>query len=94
MNWDPILVVNLLLCIIILFFAGKDYKKNKVSSVLMVGIAFGLFGVSHLANLLGIAKNGIIPGLLIAVRTAAYLLVLWAIFKFGKTAENRKSDGQ
>ncbi len=86
------LVVNLILCIIILFFAYRNYTKTKSKSVLMVGTAFGLFGVSHLSNLLGIQKTGIIPELLIGIRTAAYLLVLWAIFSFGKATENKAAE--
>ncbi len=86
------LVVNLVLCIIILSFACKNYKKTKSKSVLLIGTAFGLFGVSHLSNLLGIQKTGIIPELLIGIRTAAYLLVLWAIFNFGKATENKTEE--
>ena len=49
---DPIYVVNLTLCIIILLLGVFGYRKGNTVS-LYVGAAFGLFGFSHLSTILG-----------------------------------------
>jgi len=82
--WDPIRLVNLGLCIIILIYGFKNYKKDKNELSFYIGIAFGLFGISHLALSFGASKSSLITDLLIAVRTAAYLTVLFALYKFGR----------
>jgi len=84
MTWDPIYTVNLILCIIILIFGILAKKKAGTPFPLYIGIAFGLFGLSHLATLLGLKADLKIP--LIVVRICAYLLVTFAVYKmaFGK----------
>jgi hypothetical protein len=77
--WDPITVVNLVLCIIILVFAVVGYRRSGKTFPLYIGIAFGLFGLSHLATLLGLKDS--LSGVLILVRTLAYLLVAFALYK-------------
>jgi uncharacterized membrane protein (UPF0136 family) len=83
MAWDPIVTVNLVLCIVIFALGIWGYTKKKSDVSLYVGIAFGLFGVSHLVTLLGLAGGLQAP--LIAVRLIAYLLVVfalcWMLFK-------------
>lgn len=78
-NWDPIYAVNLVLCIIILILGYWGYKKSKSSVPLYIGIAFGLFGVSHLSILLGL-KDTLGP-VLILIRLLAYLIVIYALYK-------------
>ena len=77
--WDPITAVNLVLSVIILVLGYWGYKKSNDNVSLYVGIAFGLFGVSHLATLLGLAQN--LVSLLIIIRTLAYLIVIFAVYK-------------
>ncbi len=77
--WDPTTTVNLVLCIIILIFAVIGYRRSGEVFPLYIGIAFGLFGLSHLAMLLG-AKDSL-AGVLIVVRTLAYLLVAFALYR-------------
>lgn len=77
--WDPVTTVNLVLCIIILVFGIVGYRRSGEAFPLYTGIAFGLFGLSHLATLLG-AKDSL-AGLLIVVRTLAYLLVAFALYR-------------
>jgi uncharacterized membrane protein (UPF0136 family) len=77
--WDPITTVNLVLCIIILALGIIGYRRSGKAFPLYVGIAFGLFGVSHLLTILGLKEE--LAGLLIAVRTAAYLLVVFALYR-------------
>jgi hypothetical protein len=45
--------------------------------ILLVACAFGLFGISHLASLLGLTGQFNTP--LIVIRVAAYLLVTCAV---------------
>jgi len=74
---DPILVVNLVLCVIILAFGVVGYKRTGRVLPLLVGVAFGLFGVSHLATILGYKAALETP--LIVVRTLGYLIVAFTL---------------
>jgi hypothetical protein len=77
--WDPITTINLLLCIVILVFGIIGYRRSGKAFPLYIGIAFGLFGLSHLLTILGFKDS--LSALLIAVRTAAYLLVAFALYR-------------
>lgn len=81
-NWDPITVVNLVLCIFIVVWGIEGYLKHKSKTSLFIGIAFGLFGLSHLATILG--WKDILQVLLILIRTVAYLLVVYTLYTFAK----------
>lgn len=76
---DPVYIVNLILCLMILFLGVFGYIKKHNSASLYVGIAFGLFSVAHLATILGLKAD--IEFFLIAVRTIAYFLVGFALYK-------------
>lgn len=78
MHTDPIVLVNLLLCVIILTMGIVENSKSKTHLPLYVGIAFGLFGVSHLMNLLGLAAS--LSLLLIIIRIVAYALVIFSLY--------------
>jgi len=45
---DPILLKNLCLCAVILLLGYLVYRKRDSISALFIGIAFGMFGLSHL----------------------------------------------
>lgn len=77
-TWDTMTFINLLLCIVILIFGILGYQRSKSRVVLYVGCAFGLFGLSHLATLLGLKDA--LNAVLIVVRTAAYLIVAYALY--------------
>jgi uncharacterized membrane protein (UPF0136 family) len=77
-HWDTLTFVNLILCIVILVFGIISYQRTKSRVTLYVGIAFGLFGLTHLATLLGM--NITLNTALIVVRTLAYLLVTYALY--------------
>jgi uncharacterized membrane protein (UPF0136 family) len=70
--------INLILCIVILVFGIVGWQRSKNRVVLYVGTAFGLFGLSHLANLLGLGTT--LNVVLIVIQTLAYLLVTYALF--------------
>lgn len=76
---DPILAVNLVLCIIILLLGYTGYKNSQDHMPLHIGIAFGLFGASHLLSLLGFKEK--LAGALIAIRILAYLLVIFTLHR-------------
>lgn len=80
--WDPTTIVNLVLCIVILILGYYGYKKSKNKTVLYVGLAFALFGISHLVAVLGYKTA--LEYVLVAVRTVAYLLVAFALYKVFK----------
>lgn len=77
-EWDPIIFVNLVLCIIIVIMGYLSYHKSRNHLPLYVAAAFGLFGVSHAATLLGLKNILTIP--LIIDRTLAYILIIVALF--------------
>ncbi|MCJ7433066.1 MAG: hypothetical protein MUO77_06220 [Anaerolineales bacterium] len=77
-SWDTMTFINLILCIVILIFGMMGYQRSKSRVVLYVGVAFGLFGLSHLATLFGLKES--LGTILIIIRTAAYLLVTYALF--------------
>lgn len=77
--WDPIYIINLVLCVIILIFGLTGWRRSEKSFPLYIGIAFGLFGLSHLATILGLKSTLEIP--LIVVRTLAYLIVVFTVYK-------------
>jgi uncharacterized membrane protein (UPF0136 family) len=73
--------VNLVLTIIILALGIWAYIRQRSIGALLVGIAFGLFAVSHLLTLLGLATT--FTNLLIAIRILGYLTALVAVFRIG-----------
>jgi hypothetical protein len=81
-EWDPIIFINLILCVIILVLGFIIFKKSGEKLPLYVGIAFGLFGVSHAATLAGLKVPLTVP--LIVIRATAYLLVIYALYVYLK----------
>ena len=76
---DPIYLTNLVLCIVILVLGWLGCKKSGDKSPLLIGIAFGLFGISHLATLLGLKET--LTVFLIVIRTLAYLTVAFSLYR-------------
>jgi hypothetical protein len=81
-TWDPIYTMNLAFCIIILVLGYLSYNKKGDKTPLYIGIAFGLFGISHLTTLLGLKET--LTSILIIIRTLAYLIVIFALYKYWK----------
>jgi len=74
---DPVVLINLALCIIILVLGLWEYSRTGARLAAYIALAFGLFGISHLLTLLSLGA-GITP-LLICIRLAAYLLVIFGL---------------
>ncbi|OPY38447.1 MAG: hypothetical protein A4E35_00870 [Methanoregula sp. PtaU1.Bin051] len=91
-EWDPILFINLVLCIIIVALGYLCSVRAGERLPLYIAAAFGLFGISHAATLAGFKVPLTIP--LILVRTLAYLLVIFALFKYLKDSMTAKETRQ
>jgi hypothetical protein len=63
-----------------LAIVAYNSKKNMIA--LYIGAAFGLFGISHLVNLIGLEAE--LTDLLLIVRTLGYLIVIFALYKVWK----------
>lgn len=85
-TWDPVTFLNLVLSLLILFLGFWNYNKKNDPIPVYIGIAFGLFGVSHLLTLLGFKTT--LEVFLIIVRTLAYLLVIFAMYKLLTKKQN------
>jgi hypothetical protein len=77
-TWDTTTFINLILCILILVFGIIGWQRSKKLFPLYIGIAFGLFGLSHLATLLGLKVT--LDAVLIIIRLLAYLLVTYTVY--------------
>jgi hypothetical protein len=77
--WDPIYALNLILCILILILGFVGWRNLKDKTPLYIGIAFGLFGISHTAFLLGLSKA--LSTYLIIIRLCAYIIVVFALWQ-------------
>ena len=82
MGFDPTTVMNFVLTIIIFVLGVALYGRKKNVMTLYIGMAFGLFAISHLATLLDLAATLTVP--LIAVRAIAYIVVIIALLTFWK----------
>lgn len=78
-NWGSIDVINTILCFVILILGILGYVKRRYRLSLAIGIAFGIFGVSHIVTVLGFHEN--IADLLIAIRVIAYLIVAFTLYR-------------
>jgi hypothetical protein len=74
-----IYVINLILCVIIFIFGLIGWRRSGKTLPLYIAIAFGLFGLSHLATILRLAAQMEVT--LIIIRLAAYLIVVYAVYK-------------
>ena len=79
LNLDPIYIVNLILCIIIVVLGIFIYLRKGDFVPVYVGLAFGLFGISHATTILGLKAEA--ENFLIVIRLLAYLVIIYALFK-------------
>jgi len=79
MNSALVTVLNLILSSGIFVLALFTWSRLRSTLALFVGIAFGLFAVSHLVLVLGLGEAA--QGLIVVVRVLGYALVLVALYK-------------
>jgi uncharacterized membrane protein (UPF0136 family) len=75
---DPVITVNFVFCLIIVILGYLGYKKKHDTLPILIGTAFGLFGISHLLTLLSFSE----ATTLIVIRGLAYLIVIFALYRF------------
>ncbi len=78
-EWDTVTAINLILSVAILALGLVGFRRSGKAVALYVGLAFGLFGLSHLATLLD--QKDSLEAELIGIRTLAYLLVAFALYR-------------
>jgi hypothetical protein len=81
MDIDPIVLINLIFCIIIMCLGITGYLKMKRLWPLLLGVAFGFFGVSHLFTIIGIDESQEV--VMLVTRIIGYGLTLAAIYWYG-----------
>ena len=86
---DPVTILNFVLCVVIVVLSFVVYNRKKTTLAVCIGVAFGLFGISHLATLLGLSD--VLGTVLIVVRTVAYLTIVYALLKLWKAYSGRNS---
>ncbi|MDD5263840.1 MAG: hypothetical protein PHU43_03290 [Candidatus Bipolaricaulis sp.] len=79
MNWDPVTTFNLVLSAAICAVGIIGWARVKNALALYIGVAFGLFALSHLATILGKAES--LEALLILLHAVGYILIAVAIYK-------------
>jgi hypothetical protein len=81
--WEPVSFLNLIFCIVIVVLGYWAYRKRENITAVYIAIAFALFGISHLALLLGSQSSEVS---LLVVRSLGYLVVIFALYKaaFGR----------
>jgi hypothetical protein len=78
---DTVTIMNFVLCVVIVALAIVAYSSKKSRIAVYIGVAFALFGISHLVNLIGL---GSLTDALLVIRTLAYLVVIFALYKVWK----------
>ena len=78
---DLTTVINLSFGVIILILGIVGYIRSKETWILWIGIAFGLFAVSHLLTLLDLQET--LAALLLAIRIVGYLIVALTVSLIG-----------
>lgn len=77
---DPVIIINFFLCVVILVMGYIIYRKKEIFGAFLIGIAFGLFGLSHGIQIFGITW---IPEVtFILTRICGYILVIAGLWLF------------
>lgn len=78
-NCGSIETINTVLCFVILILGILGYVKRRYRLSLAIGVAFGLFGISHIITILGL--HGCLTDFLVAIRVIAYLIVAFTLYR-------------
>ena len=77
---DLINIINTALCVIILVLGYWGFTQKRMKAPLLIGIAFGFFGVSHIVKLIGLEPS--LLNFMITIRVIAYVMVVFALWMF------------
>lgn len=87
-TWDStIYLVNVVLCVIILVLSLNYSKKSGNKLSLYIGVAFGLFGISHLITMINVKEY--MP-IITAVRLLAYSFIIMTLVQFLRNSQRNK----
>jgi uncharacterized membrane protein (UPF0136 family) len=78
-GFEAVTMVNLALCTLILLVGCLGYGKTKSKVPFHIGVAFGLFAVSHTISLFGVQASFVVTNILL--RVFAYLIVLFSLWE-------------
>jgi len=81
LNFDLVTIINTILCIVIFILGVTSTGKNK-KVILFIAWAFGIFGISHIVKILGLAAD--LRVILVVIRFTAYLLVVAGVANLRK----------
>ena len=79
MGIDVMNAVNMVLCILILIVGCMGYARTKTKAPFNIGVAFGLFAVSHVIAVFGV--QGSFAATVMLIRVFAYLIVLFSLWE-------------
>jgi len=77
---DLVPVLNAVLCLVIVILGVLVYTRKGATGALLIGFAFGLFGISHIYTILGLGLSW--ERAMITARTSGYILVVAALYLF------------
>lgn len=77
-NPDPVSLINLTFCVAVVILSGWWCRKTGSRTPLFIGLAFGLFGISHFLILANLNKP--FEQFQIVIRVAAYAIVATGLF--------------
>ena len=80
LSLELIPVTNLLFSALIVIVGVMAWHKTKREAPLYIAAAFLLFGISHLATILGVAAALEIP--LLVVRIIGYVLIIGMLYRY------------
>ncbi len=75
---DPVTILNLVFCVIIVGLGYWEYHKKESLIAIYIAITFCLFGIAHLAIILGVNSSNLF---ILFVRSVAYLVIIYALYK-------------
>jgi hypothetical protein len=90
LTWDSIAALDLALSVLVLVLGIRATRRGKGLTPLWIGIAFGLFALSYLAELLGLKQS--LTEVLVIVRTLGYLLIVFIQYKLSGTPPEKTED--
>jgi PAS domain S-box-containing protein len=87
-NPDPVTLINLAFCIAVVIVSCWWFWKTQSRTPLYIGLAFGLFGISHIIVITNLNKP--LEQALIFIRIAAYAIVATSLFFIALEVMKRK----
>ncbi len=78
LNENTVTLVNTIFCFVVFIVGMVFWGRTKYKAELYIGLAFGIFGLTHLAIVLGLEINLLLR---IVARILAYLLVIYGLYQ-------------